>query len=362
MLFYRRFQRASQILTFGSKQSTVSQRSTTNLLPVIGVFHTAGFIGIGIYVYTVASTLGGLNKLLQLLQGQGNSYLIREENTLRDYPGLELTYLGWLAIWLTIISRSQRGISWVWVFVSLVQFAGNLLFVDRTRPSWIIFVGAMLLILYSNRSPAQLVRNVFVQALCLLGLFVAISIWSGKRVYGNPYGETPLPNWAVGVYLYGTGGFAYFDKLLRTETPDLGFPTRVVTPFVKVTSLLRLSPPPPNEVLEFLSVPFRTNVGTFLEPFYQDGGLLYVFMGVVIYSFGFNWWGIILLKTRSSFGKVLWANLCFTAAIGFFVPKVGATALWLVVLLTVGSLLMFSRRPASVDTISMDYGSIPKRA
>ena len=311
--------------------------------PLIGTFHLVGFLGLAMFLHSTAIALGGYAEMLTYLTSE--PWRIRAATLAEDMPGVELTYFGWIAIFLTVLWRVQGKVPLVWVAAAAVQFAGNFLFIDRTRPAWIIFVAVMLIIPYGRfASPRKLITLTATVAAGLLGLFVVIARWSGRYASGDMYGDTPLPYWAQGLYSYGTGSFAYFSEVFRGESLAVGLPERTMAPVFKVLSLLGIGPAPPPEVLEFQSVPYEVNVGTFLQPFYQDGGVLYLCVGVVLYSFGWDIVGLLLLRIRDPFAVILWANLCFMTAIAFFVPKVGSTALWLFALMALGSVLWVPMR------------------
>jgi hypothetical protein len=83
-------------------------------------------------------------------------------------------------------------------------------------------------------------------------------------------------------------------------------------------------------VLEFFSVPILTNVGTFLEPFYQDGGRLFLIFGILIHTLLFDRIALFLMKRISIFSVISIATLCFINFIAFFVPKVTSASSWFI--------------------------------
>jgi oligosaccharide repeat unit polymerase len=90
-------------------------------------------------------------------------------------------------------------------------------------------------------------------------------------------------------------------------------------------------PPPP--VLEFMSVPHLTNVGTFLEPFLRDGGWIFILAGILLHSFVFDKIAMGVLKRITPMGVIIIATLCFINFMAFFVPKIVSTATWFTLIL-----------------------------
>jgi len=72
-----------------------------------------------------------------------------------------------------------------------------------------------------------------------------------------------------------------------------------------------------------------TNVGTFLEPLYRDGGVPLVFVGIFLHTFGFGWLGTWLLRFPSAVTLAGWSTLCFCNAMAFFTPKFNNSPTWL---------------------------------
>lgn len=295
---------------------------------VILSLHFVGFLGLFLFVTVIAGELGGYKGFLQALAF--SSWRIREANGRIDPLGVELTYLGWLAIFLTALVASQRRIPVAWKILAVMQFAGNLIFIDRTRPFWILFVSLLLLLPFNKSlSLRKLLMGTFGVVGALVAIFLLVAQWIGKNVNDDRFGTTQLPYWAQGLYYYGTGSFAYFNEIISTQTLSVALPERTFAPFFKILAMVGVGPHPSSEILPFLSVPFPTNVGTFLQVFYQDGGLFYLIIGVFVYSFGSDAVALLLLRTRNAYACVLWANIAFMTAIGFFVPRIGSTGLWL---------------------------------
>jgi len=106
-------------------------------------------------------------------------------------------------------------------------------------------------------------------------------------------------------------------------------PERFLYPALKFLTRFGLSKEPPLQILDYYDIPFSTNVGSFLEPFYRDGGLLFVLCGIIIYSFGIDAIGLMLLNSRRPLAIYAWANLCFVTALSFFNPLSNFFPIWL---------------------------------
>lgn len=304
-----------------------SSRSTTIIHKngVLALLHFLGFVGIGLQIRDVAATFGGLEAYAAILQTE--SHRIRWANIETASLGTQLSYFGWIAISLTVWNWCRGSASVVWIPIAFLQLVGNLVFIDRTRPTWIIFT-AVLTVHGDMRHYSVFKRIGVVLPVVLIAIFISIAQWTGKIVYGD-YGDTPLGKSEQSIYYYGTCGFAYFNHLLSENIAPNYWPARILRPLFMFLSKTRLAQEPPAEILDPYAVPFATNVGTFLEPFYRDGGDLYCILGIGLYTFGLNALGLWLLRRPSGLSVFLWANLCFAAFIAFFVPKMSTFPVWL---------------------------------
>jgi len=160
--------------------------------------------------------------------------------------------------------------------------------------------------------------------------FWGIAEWLGKTYYKWAEEEsTVLPGITYDLYTYGVSGFAYFNKLLEINHPIPYLPERVLYPLFKFTAKFEITPEPPNQILEFHYIPFSTNVGTFLEAFYSDGGIVFTLLGIIIFSFGLNAAGLYYLKANTVFSDYAWANICLSLTLAFILNKMVTFPLWL---------------------------------
>jgi oligosaccharide repeat unit polymerase len=294
--------------------------------------HVAGALGVWAYASGLAAYFGSWAKLGLLMME--SPYEVRWAAEEVSSVGTQISYLGWLAIWITV-ARERRGQKSVGFRLLLIlQLLLNLVYVDRTRPLWILFGVATIFtaMSYSKVSGAKLLRSAVILGASAVLSFVALGWWIGKinlSEAGHSQAEL-LATAFEPVYFYGTSGFAYLNRVILTEVPDWSL-GRSLYPMAMVLSRLDLMQPPPPQVNEFLLVPMMTNVGTFLEPLYRDGGPPLALFGMAVHSFGFSWLGQVFLRRRNALVLIGWSTLCFCDFIAFFTPKFANTPTWLFV-------------------------------
>jgi hypothetical protein len=184
-------------------------------------------------------------------------------------------------------------------------------------------------------------------------LFNQIGNWVGKTNQELKYGRTSLPIYLQNFVFYGTSSFGYFNQVLIKEDISSFSPERTAYPLMKLFNAISLKDDVVSQINDYYDIPYSTNVGTFLEPFYRDGGFLYVIFGVMLYSFGFDYFGYVLLKSGNIFNHILWANLVFVDAIGFFTPKIGSTSIWILVILAFALKRFFKQKRIVVKKIGL---------
>lgn len=312
------------------------------LFPVM-VLHVIGFLGIAKFILDFSPSLpdGFVGSLFW------DSSRIRALGAEITSVGTQLSYFGWLAIG---ISMCYKKINWWLIFISLLQLAMNFVFIDRTRPVWILFTAFLCLVwTRSNVSGWLVFRYLAFLGVVFIILFVAVALWSGK--VGDGLFDDNVNPLLGSLYLYLTAGFSYFAHMLQVEMPpDYFFPERVFAPLLTVLAGFGISDLPPPQILDFYEMPFPSNVGTALEPFYRDGGFVFLMFGMLVYSFGFNLFGVWLLRSQSAYSTYAWATLCFCNFIGFFTPKIGNFPVWLFLFFGVLAALLFrSKRMAEAS-------------
>ncbi|MCA3025098.1 MAG: oligosaccharide repeat unit polymerase [Rhodocyclaceae bacterium] len=290
--------------------------------------HILGFIGLYLHFSQVVTSLSSMGGLVAALLG--DSQLIRKTDV--DPSGIHVSYFGWLAIPLTVLAWriDRRGMALLLVAAAL-QFLANMMFIDRTRPTWLILATLIIWLPFAKELPLRSImgRSVVV-VLLLVGLFLLIGYWIGKRGgWFDAYGHVSISNDLALIYYYLTGGFAYFDILFDTIHDFAYVPERTLYPLFKFGEMLGLTAPPPSQILPFIDAPFPTNTGTMLEPLFADGGLLFVFFGTIGATFVVDFVGLLCLRAKNAFCLVFWANLCVVSCLAYFVPKQNSTQVWL---------------------------------
>lgn len=295
---------------------------------LILLLHGIGFLGLAKYVIDFSDGFGGIEGFIIALFSQ--SYLIRGAAEDTFSIGTQLSYFGWIAIALTILQVTQKRIPGWWLTIGLLQFCGNLMFIDRTRPIWILFTSFLMVLLgLPKLNVPKILRWATLGCVLAVLAFLGIADWIGKIPEEGTYGTSTLTPQAENVYYYITAGFPYFNRILEEQRAVSYVPERTLYPAAKMLSSLSLIEPPPTQINDFEYLPFETNVGTFLEPLYRDGGILYVTLGIIIYSFGLDMVGLKLLRSRTLFASYAWANVCFVSFMGFFTPKLSTFPVWL---------------------------------
>lgn len=325
--------------------------------------HALGFIGIVKYVSDFGRAFGGVQGFALLLQN--SPHLIRLEQMEQSSAGTQLAYFGWIAVNVTALWVHENRLSRWWLLPSILQFIGNLLFINRMRPIWMLFVTACTLIPATRKvTIGRLTKTLGLAAACAGALFVALGVWIGKISTERKLEEaSALPVSMQSLYYYGTSGFAYFDDILRRDpTPAVELvPKRLAYPLIKALNALELADEPPAQILEFRDLPYSTNVGTVLEPFYRDGGLVYTLLGICFASFVMDFLALILWRTKGVLANVAAANLCFASLLAFFAAKITTFPLWFACGLGLsaiaGEVLRRPRIPGRLATDAQDIGS-----
>lgn len=304
------------------------QLRTSSPIRLIVLLHSIGFIGLAKYVIDFSEGFGGIEGFIIALFSQ--SYLIRGAAEDTFSIGIQLSYFGWIAIALTVLQVTQKRISRWWLTIALLQFCGNLMFIDRTRPIWILFTSFLMVLLgLPKLNVLKILRWATLGCVMAVTAFLGIAEWIGKIPEEGTYGTSTLTPQAENVYHYITAGFPYFNRILEEQRAVSYVPERTLYPAAKMLSSLNLVEPPPSQINDFEYLPFETNVGTFLEPLYRDGGILFVTLGIITYSFCLDLVGLKLLRSRTLLTTYAWANICFVSLMGFFTPKLSTFPVWL---------------------------------
>lgn len=309
----------------------IVRNSTTTGFYFILALHIVGFVGVAIYVSDFGRSMGNITQFQQALVYQ--SYLIRMEAESTTSYGFQVSYFGWIAVGFSLLYQSP--VLWkkrVLVVVAMTQLAANMVFIDRTRPTWIIFTSIVLLVITSRRlTMKRLGVLLAVIPTLLLALFITIGAWIGKTDFNEAFKSDEKVSVFEGPIYYVSCGFAYLSWASDHIDPSPEVAQRTLYPLYRIWEVFDRSKKPPSQINEFVNVPLPTNVGTLIEPFIRDGGLILAIAGALLHSFGFDVLALLLRRQGSPIGLFLLANLCFVNFIGFFTPKINTFPIWLFV-------------------------------
>lgn len=307
--------------------------------------HLLGLFGLGLYLREIMGIFGGFLGLLDVLTAE--SHLVRQAEI--ELVGIYFSYFGWMAIPLTVLRwRIDGKPPRLLLFAVALQLGGNLLFIDRTRPVWLVFASILILFPLVEGLAA---RRLLLWSLGIVGIgiisFFGIGAWIGKTGAGfDAYGAVNVNQELANLYYYLTSGFAYFEAMLDLKYPYDFVPQRSLYPLFKVGAMLGIVAEPPIQILPFIEAPFPANVGTFLEPFFADGGMVYVVLGVLASTFLVDFVALLFLRSTSPLAIFCWANLCFVSFISFFVPKISTTPVWLFLFVGIMAYVLRLMRPS----------------
>lgn len=316
------------------KQIAVDRLDSTLFL----VSTAIGLGGLALYILDFSENFGGVAQFFYVFLT--NPLEIRAAAADSTSLGFQISYFSWLSVFYCVLLLATgygRGVLWkiLLALLGLSEFALNLLFVDRTRPT-ILFVICALGFAACRfgrlRHPLRFFLAVFLGPLVI---FFAQALYTGKYDAGDGL----VSNFMV----YILGGFGYFSSLLTDVIPDYSF-ARTFYPAAKILEALGMLREVPPQILEFRDIPFLTNVGTFLEPLASDGGLIGVLIGVPALVTAMDFFALIALRVRSIPGLFIWANLILVTLLSFFVPKYNATHIYLFIAIYLGFHLLRMRR------------------
>ena len=295
-----------------------------------------GLAGCLIYLRDMAAKFGGLGILWILYTG--DPLAIREAQQDFSSIGTQLSYFGWVSAGLAAVRLGQGRGGFSDTALIVVQALMNVVFIDRTRPIWVIFTCVIAFII-SRRSLSvgTIGRTLGIVGILGVGFFVGFSMLTGKVVEdrGDPFRDA-----IFSLVYYFTNAFPYLAHIIDQDGVHDYVPKAILTPLFQALAPLGLVDPPPPRILPFLNVPFSTNVGTGLEPFFNDGGFAYLCLGMIVYSFGLNAIGTWMLRHGGALGLIAWAHTCFTAFMCFFTPKINSAPYWLMLIIGFSGFLL----------------------
>lgn len=275
-----------------------------------------GLVGLYFYVLDFSVNVGGVEGFF--ITFFSDPLIIRALAQEETSIGFQLSYFSWISIpYCFYIVLTNRSILWCTrgfaLLLMVAQFFFNLLFIDRTRPVILFLSLAFIFILLKSRDIKNPIRYIFYALLGPVVIFIALAIFTGK--YDEDAGLVR------NLLIYLLGSFGYFSSALDSIIPSYDF-YRTFYPLAKLgVVFFDSSIKVPPQVLDFRSVPFETNVGTFLEPLLSDGGVVFVLVGAPLIIFLSDWLARYAIKTGTIFGLLIWVHLIIISIFSFFVPK-----------------------------------------
>jgi hypothetical protein len=284
---------------------------------------SVGLFGLYLYLISISSYLGNLNDIIYIISSE-NILLMRKISGEVSTIGVHLSYFSWISInlgmFFIIRSRYSLPIKLTILAAVLLQILGNLLFLDRTRPMWI---GIPLFVTYwYSRHHLSISLNKFI---LYLGIVPVIFFFLYTSLTGKYSQYGVIDN----LFSYVTGAYGYIDTLLVEDNSKDMVPIRSGYWIAKILELLGFNFQIPDQILDFRYVPFLTNVGTFIEPIYSDGGLLFVLIFIPIIVVGLDKLALVMYRQSTYLGLFFWGNIVFCSLISFFVPKFNQMPIWL---------------------------------
>jgi oligosaccharide repeat unit polymerase len=299
------------------------------------LLYLVGFIGVILYLKEFLDYYGGITNYLLIFFSESSSELRSNSFIASDSIGIQLTYLGWIAIGLNTVYFIQNKISKFWIIPLFTTFLSNLLFIDRTRPMWLIMIIIFIIyVLKVNKfTLKKLISRGFIIITSFLILFIAIGSFAGKTTEDKLYKGWNVSSNTQNIVFYLTSSFFYLDYIIINHNPTYNF-DRTIYPALKTLNLIGVINNQPSSLInEFYGSPYQTNVGTFLEPFFNDFGFWYLIFGIFLHSFLLNNIAIFFLKMKTPFSIFVVANICIVDFFAFFTPKINNFPIWLFLLL-----------------------------
>ncbi len=134
---------------------------------------------------------------------------------------------------------------------------------------------------------------------------------------------------AQNIVFYLTSSYFYLDYIICNENPEYKF-DRTINPALKALKSIGIIEKEPTSLInDFYGQPYKTNVGTFLEPFFRDFVYIYMIFGIILHSVLLNYLAFLFLKIKSSFSLFLVSNICVINFFSFFTPKLNNFPIWL---------------------------------
>lgn len=289
-------------------------------------FFILGAIGVFQYLASLKGFFGSYTDFFSVLLSSAHE--IRWANAeLSNAPFL--IYFGWVGLFVYFAnpgtSKKAKKFKILILLLIAINFSGNLLFLDRTRPFWLVFFCLMAYVYRNKASTGRILMGVALVVPLLVAFFWGIGSFIGKIS-----GENFIQN----IKIYLTSGVLYLNFIIENDLIDPnGF--RLIYPIGKVLQQLGVDVFVPSQILPFYNVPFLTNVGTYMEPAYTDAGPIGLVFFLIFHSFVLNYVCLWCLKSKNLIPSVFWVSICFCGLLAFFTPKFNTTFVYFVLMLMV---------------------------
>jgi oligosaccharide repeat unit polymerase len=301
-----------------------------------------GLFGLMKYYADFANLFGGWSSFFQILLN--DPMQIRAMAAEETSMGFQLSYFSWISLFSGIIYVSTYKTYSIKYFVVLstciIIFILNLGFMERTRPTWLLLLIFFALASASKDKVSFIKEKIIKFIIVIASIIIIFPLVSGK------YGEEGVLN---NIFIYIVGGFPYADSAMNDlRTIDYGV-ENTFYPISKILEVIGIKTTHSTQILEFREVPFLTNVGTFIEPFIADGGVLYVLIFTPILIFLFDLIGLYMYRENSAISMFVWANLIYCMALAFFASRYTNSAIYLFIFIYFVCKLIFLTKPRKLS-------------
>jgi oligosaccharide repeat unit polymerase len=312
---------------------------------VIGVF------GLIKYIMDFSAFLGGFDGFVKRFFETALD--IRAAGAEQTSLGFQLSYFSWMSIFfgMFIVLRKDIGFyikSFV-LAITLSEFAMNLTFIDRTHPMTIVVVSFLGYLLKDG------IKNIKFSLFAILAV-MPFAIFLSFAIFSKKFDQSAgvLNN----MYIYLLGGITFLDSLVSDQDVYIKYiPERIFYPVARAYELLLGNNDfnqyrAPSLIIEFRYNPFSTNVGTVIEPFYSDGGLIFVFFMFPLFVIFSDYFAIWFLRQKTVLGTFMWANIVYAALLSFFVSRWNNAYLYLYLAIWIFSRILMGRIKDEADVAS----------
>lgn len=311
---------------FYKKYDNVKHRKITNgnFIFLYLICGAIGFFGLFKYYVDFASFFGGWNPFFHTLFN--DPMQIRAKAAEETSIGFQLSYFSWISLFSGVVYLAEKKAhsikSWIVLCSCTLIFILNTGFMDRTRPTWLLLLIFFALVSAGENKTLYLRKKIIKFIIIITSMIIIFPLISGK------YGEEGVFN---NIFIYITGGFPYVDAAMNdSNNVNYGI-ENTFYPVSKMFEIIGIKETLSTQILEFREVPFMTNVGTFIEPFVADGGVLYVLLLTPIMIFMFDFIGLYMYRENTTISMFIWSNLIYCMALAFFASRFTNTAIYLFV-------------------------------